>query len=168
MCFKHKILDYDITHFICFIFDFIGLLFYLNKIISLLTIFIIIPFMRKFYEKIRDIRKLNGFSQEYVSYELGLSQSQYSRRENGVIEFSFYEVDKLCKLFKINTDSLAINKNTEQIIALENIEINHDDNKNKIIIDFIMNTFDLLLNNNFSSEDQIKIVNDIKAKLIQK
>lgn len=126
--------------------------------------------MRKFYEKIRDIRKLNGFSQEYVSYELGLSQSQYSRRENGVIEFSFYEVDKLCKLFKINTDSLAINKNTEQIISHNTIESNNDDddNKNKIIIDFIMNTFDLLLNNNFSSEDQIKIVNDIKAKLIQK
>jgi hypothetical protein len=47
MCFKHKILDYDITHFICFIFDFIGLLFYLNKIISLLTIFIIIPLHAK-------------------------------------------------------------------------------------------------------------------------
>jgi transcriptional regulator with XRE-family HTH domain len=124
--------------------------------------------MKKFYEKIRDIRKLNGFSQEYVSYEIGLSQSQYSRRENGVIEFSYYEVDKLCKLFNINPDSLTLIKNTEHLKTLENIENSNDDNKNKILIDFILNTFDLLLNNNFSSEEQLKIVNDIKAKLIQK
>jgi transcriptional regulator with XRE-family HTH domain len=124
--------------------------------------------MKKFYEKIRDIRKLNGFSQEYVSYEIGLSQSQYSRRENGVIEFSYYEVDKLCKLFNINPDSLTLIKNTEHLKTLENIESSNDDNKNKILIDFILNTFDLLLNNNFSSEEQLKIVNDIKAKLIQK
>jgi transcriptional regulator with XRE-family HTH domain len=92
--------------------------------------------MKKFYEKIRDIRKLNGFSQEYVSYEIGLSQSQYSRRENGVIEFSYYEVDKLCKLFNINPDSLTLIKNTEHLKTLENIESSNDDNKNKILIDY--------------------------------
>ena len=39
--------------------------------------------LMKLHEKIKSIRENKRFSQDSIAYELGLSQSQYSRRENG-------------------------------------------------------------------------------------
>jgi len=47
---------------------------------------------------IKEARLAKGYSQENVALDLELSQSQYSRRENGSINFSLDEIRILCKI----------------------------------------------------------------------
>lgn len=60
----------------------------------------------KVYEKIKKYRIDKNYSQESVAYELGLSQSQYSRRENGQIVFNIDEILKLVDVFDISLNDL--------------------------------------------------------------
>jgi transcriptional regulator with XRE-family HTH domain len=124
--------------------------------------------MHEICKKIRNIRKLNDYSQEYISYELGLSQSQYSRRENGTINFSIIEIEKLCKLFNIKIEVLVSEDNFDALQIIEKMILVDGQNKNKIIVDLIFNSFDLLLNNNFSHDDYLFMVNELKNKIIHK
>ena len=41
--------------------------------------------------------------------DLGLSQSQYSRRENGTIEFSLNEIRKICKILDLDLHQTIVN-----------------------------------------------------------
>lgn len=46
----------------------------------------------KLHERIKSIREEKKLSQESVAYELGMSQSQYSRRESGEVNFLADEI----------------------------------------------------------------------------
>ena len=48
-------------------------------------------------EKIKEIRESKKLSQSYLAHELNLDQSQYSRRENGEIDFTPKELIVLSK-----------------------------------------------------------------------
>lgn len=52
------------------------------------------------HENIKKLREQKKISQEYVSYKLGLSQSQYSRREKGEIKFLADEIAFLSKILE--------------------------------------------------------------------
>lgn len=58
---------------------------------------------------IKEIRLSKGYSQENMAMDLGLSQSQYSRRENGAIEFSLEEIRKICKILNLDIYQTVIN-----------------------------------------------------------
>lgn len=49
----------------------------------------------KLNEKVKIIREEKKLSQSYIAHELGLDQSQYSRREKGEIYFNPDEIIKL-------------------------------------------------------------------------
>jgi transcriptional regulator with XRE-family HTH domain len=51
--------------------------------------------------KIKTLREDKKISQEYIAHELGLSQSQYSRRESGEIKFIAEEIGKLSKILEV-------------------------------------------------------------------
>lgn len=53
-------------------------------------------------EKIRLTRISLGFSQEYISESLGISQAHYSRLERGSVEFTIDILGKLIILLEIN------------------------------------------------------------------
>jgi transcriptional regulator with XRE-family HTH domain len=53
-------------------------------------------------ERIQYYRKTKGLSQEYISSKLGLEQSQYSRRETGVINFDAVELSKLAEILEVD------------------------------------------------------------------
>jgi transcriptional regulator with XRE-family HTH domain len=55
----------------------------------------------KLYEKVKLFREDKKLPQEYIAHELGLSQSQYSRRESGSIKFIPEELRKLSKILEI-------------------------------------------------------------------
>lgn len=67
--------------------------------------------MLKIHEKIRDIRESKKLSQAALAHELGLEQSQYSRREKGEIQFVPEEILKLSKILE-NTISNLFNEET--------------------------------------------------------
>jgi len=49
----------------------------------------------KLHERIKTIREEKRISQEAIAYKLGMSQSQYSRRENGEVKFLADEIIQL-------------------------------------------------------------------------
>lgn len=54
----------------------------------------------KLHEKVKLLREEKKLSQDYVAHELGLNQSQYSRRENGQISFIAEEISPLAALLE--------------------------------------------------------------------
>lgn len=60
----------------------------------------------KLYEKIKIIREDKKLSQDAVAHELGLCQSQYSRRENGEIKFDADEILQLSKALNTTISEL--------------------------------------------------------------
>ena len=53
---------------------------------------------------IKKARLLKGFSQENLALEMGLSQSQYSRRENGIIVMNTDELKRIFIILEIEAD----------------------------------------------------------------
>lgn len=51
--------------------------------------------------RIRELRKIKGWSQEYLSFEFG-ERSFISRVENGKRSLNIRSIDKLCDIFKIS------------------------------------------------------------------
>ncbi len=51
----------------------------------------------KLHERVKTIREEKKLSQEAIAFELGMSQSQYSRRENGDVNFLAEELMLLAK-----------------------------------------------------------------------
>jgi transcriptional regulator with XRE-family HTH domain len=60
----------------------------------------------KIYEKVKFYRETKRLSQENIAFELGLNQSQYSRRESGVIKFTAEEIEKLSKSLDVSPNEL--------------------------------------------------------------
>lgn len=58
------------------------------------------------HEKIKSIREEEKLSQNYLAHQLGLDQSQYSRREKGEIPFVPNEIAKIAKLLKTSISNL--------------------------------------------------------------
>ena len=72
------------------------------------------------HEKVKFYREAKKLSQDSVAYNLGLDQSQYSRRENGTIQFKSDEISKLCETLEIsplelfNSESVIFNNTNQQ------------------------------------------------------
>ncbi|GGF19064.1 helix-turn-helix domain-containing protein [Flavobacterium limi] len=60
----------------------------------------------KLNQKVKLIRESKKISQIYLAHELGLNQSQYSRREKGEIQFNSDEIIKLSNLLETSISSL--------------------------------------------------------------
>lgn len=58
------------------------------------------------YRKVKLIREYKNLSQEFVAHELGMSQSQYSRRETGEVPFSVVEIERLAIAFELEVSQL--------------------------------------------------------------
>jgi transcriptional regulator with XRE-family HTH domain len=56
--------------------------------------------------KIKLLREDKKISQDYISHQLGLSQSQYSRRENGEVKFVAEEIGKLAKILEVSVSHI--------------------------------------------------------------
>ena len=56
--------------------------------------------------KVREYRKLNGYKQEDLAKLLSMTQSAYSRKENGKRGFTMNEITMLKNIFKVTYDDL--------------------------------------------------------------
>ena len=56
--------------------------------------------------KVREYRKLNGYRQEDLAKLLNVTQSAYSRKENGKSRFTINEITMLTHIFKVTYDDL--------------------------------------------------------------
>jgi transcriptional regulator with XRE-family HTH domain len=109
--------------------------------------------MYKINDKIREKRRCLELSQEYVASCLNMSQSQYSKRENGSIDFSISDIVKLNKLeFNVNlpVPEISANKSqdTPEVRALKTDTLK----KNKVYTNFLLTAAELI--------NQLQIEND--------
>ncbi len=56
---------------------------------------------------IKKIRENRGLLQKDVADLLGMSEANYSKKENGLVKFSIIEIQKLAKAFDCKIDDLV-------------------------------------------------------------
>ncbi len=57
-------------------------------------------------EKIRQIRELKGFTQEYLAQQLGVSQRAYSKMEREEIKVDWNKITEIAKVFEMEPQEL--------------------------------------------------------------
>jgi len=60
----------------------------------------------KIGNKIKKIRELKNYTQEYMADRLGINQSGYSRLENDTSDISLSQLDKISEIFNMKTEDL--------------------------------------------------------------
>jgi XRE family transcriptional regulator, regulator of sulfur utilization len=104
-------------------------------------------------EKIRKIRTLKGFSQEYMSDKLKISQPAYSDIENSKTKVSIATIQELATIFEIDTNDL-INFDESQVF---NNTFNQNSKGFFNVKKFINETFE---NERKLYQDQIQTLKD--------
>lgn len=74
-------------------------------------------------QKIRKIRELKGFSQEYVSSKLQVSQNALSKIENGHIKINESKLDRIAKIFGITVEDIL--NFSERIVFHNSKQLTH-------------------------------------------
>lgn len=57
-------------------------------------------------KKLRKIRELKGFSQEYIAKALATSQRNYSRIEQNEVEITFSKLEKISKVLEVTPQQI--------------------------------------------------------------
>ncbi len=57
--------------------------------------------MKYVIDKIRNIRQRKGYFQEYMSFELGISQTAYSRIELGKVKLDLIQLQRISEIFEV-------------------------------------------------------------------
>lgn len=82
------------------------------------------------HQKIRERRRQKDLSQEYMAYVLGISQSQYSKLENGIKVFDIEILSKLCDVLELSPLEI-IWFYKKQKLLIDNIQfLTEEENKN--------------------------------------
>lgn len=67
--------------------------------------------MKKYYERLRDLREDHDLTQQKIAEILQTSQTMYSRYERGVNEMPLHHLVTLCKFYNVSSDFiLGLNK----------------------------------------------------------
>ncbi len=62
------------------------------------------------YPKLKQLRMLYSFKQEYIADQLGISQSEYSRLENGQRHVKIEDFKKLASLYRVTPSLLMVSE----------------------------------------------------------
>ena len=57
-------------------------------------------------KKLKEARKIAGYTQKQVADKMLMTQQQYSRFENGIFELNYEQFVYLCKLYDVSADYL--------------------------------------------------------------
>lgn len=71
--------------------------------------------MNAYALKIRKLREIHGYPQEYVAFQMGISQAAYSRKESGSTALSITCLTKLAELYQLNLVDL-ISFSTQELM----------------------------------------------------
>ncbi|OZI07279.1 transcriptional regulator [Siphonobacter sp. BAB-5385] len=65
--------------------------------------------------KIRKLREIYSYSQEYVAFQMGISQAAYSKKESGRTELSLLCLGKLSEIYQVSLMDL-IGLSTQELL----------------------------------------------------
>ena len=67
-------------------------------------------------DKLLELRKKKGLSQEEVAFELNVTRQTISKWETNQTTPDFDKIAPLCKLYEISTDELLTGKKTDEVV----------------------------------------------------
>lgn len=113
-------------------------------------------------EKLKEMREKKGFSQEQLAGMVGMTQSNYSRRESGVRKISNSEWDLLAK--KLNVNKEEIFEEDNNLIynrSKGNSSINNFGNISYFNVpDFVLEHIELLKVQNLELKEENKLLKE--------
>lgn len=121
-------------------------------------------------QKLTNKRVERKFSQEKIADLLGISQSQYNRRENGVTKISKKEWDKMAKILDTTLENIYEPEDGIYVINNENTNGNYSDNHNHFGSNdnFVFETMKKYI---YKLEEEIKMKNqnikELKQEIIR-
>lgn len=62
--------------------------------------------MKRYYEKLRELREYNDLKQSDIAHLLGTTQQVYSRYENGINEMPVRHLVTLCRFYGVSADKV--------------------------------------------------------------
>ena len=62
--------------------------------------------MKRYYEKLRELREDNDLKQSDIAHLLGTTQQVYSRYENGINEMPVRNLVTLCRFYGVSADKV--------------------------------------------------------------
>jgi len=81
-------------------------------------------------QKIKKLRELKNLTQDYMANQLGLTQSAYSKMENGEVDIPYSRIEDIAKIFTIKPeDIITFNENT-----IFNLYNNQNANANGFVV----------------------------------
>lgn len=81
-------------------------------------------------EKIKCIRELKNYTQEYLANNLGITQAGYSKIEKGITSLSFEKLEKLATILEIDIEYI-IHFDSYNFLHKEAVERDNNKNMNK-------------------------------------
>lgn len=101
-------------------------------------------------EKIRKIRSIKGYNQEYMAQKLSISQRSYSKLERGEIKIDWNRINDIAEILEVDPITLV---NGEDIITFNNCNQSGKQNTihNNYFPEEIKKNYDILL----SEKDKI-------------
>ena len=128
-------------------------------------------------EKIRKVRELKGFKQEYVAGKLGLSVTAYGNIERNESSLSFDRLEEIARVLEVSVqDILNIPEqfNVHSIVNSQQIGFNHFDNytDNRTQPDLQVEAFKIAIENlqtevAYLRQQNLKLIDLLENKMAQ-
>ena len=118
-------------------------------------------------EKIKKLRELRDYSQDYVAKKLKITQGAYSRMEQGEIDVTFSRLEKVAEVLEMPVAKLVGYDDkqmmTNYITQSDNCTINGDILSNKLFVEELTKLYDLRI---LSLENEIIRLHSLLEKAL--
>lgn len=94
--------------------------------------------------RIKNVRELKNFSQQYMAERLQVSQAAYSKLENGETKVSDEKLSQIAEILEVSTEDIKAFDSQKYFNSVGNIEGDKSGNSNSIIIEASAEEIDLI------------------------
>lgn len=78
--------------------------------------------MKTIEEKIRSVREIKNFTQEYMAEKLGITQAGYSKIENGGTKLSYAKLAEISKILGVEVEELLAFDSQKYFNSFNNVK----------------------------------------------
>ncbi len=78
--------------------------------------------MSSIVEKIKNLREMKNFTQEFMAEKLGITQAAYSKLEGGSTKISYSKIEEISKIFDIQVEELLAFDSQKYFNSFNNIK----------------------------------------------
>ena len=78
--------------------------------------------MNAIEEKIRNMRELKNFTQEYMAEQLGITQAGYSKIESGNTKLTYNKIEEISKVLGVQTEELLAFDSQKYFNSFNNVK----------------------------------------------